>query len=88
MNTRGAVAILVLAVWVLLGPVAMAFAGCATMAAMCEGPCGTATCVAVAPTLSSAPDGVSSLEAAPDRSLPANILASLEHPPKSLLRSA
>ncbi len=88
MSSRGAIAVLVLAVWVLLGPVAMAFAGCAMMGAMCEGPCGTAACAIVAPTLSGAPAIVSSLEVAPDRSLPANVLAGLYHPPKSLLRSA
>ena len=88
MTSRGVIAIVVLAGWVLLGPIAMAFAGCALMGAMCEGPCGSIACGMVAPTLSSAPELVSSFEVAPDRSLPANILAGLYHPPKSLLRSA
>ncbi len=84
MTHRRVVALLVLAVWVLLGPVAMAFAGCATMGAMCEGPCGTATCATFVPTLSYAPGGVSPLGIAPDGFLPANIPAGLEHPPRSL----
>jgi len=88
MTGRGAVAIVVLAVWILLGPVAMAFSGCALMAAMCEGPCGTAACVTLTPALSSTPALVSSLEAAIDGHLPPSIPAGLEHPPKSLLRSA
>ena len=87
MTTRRAVAMLVLVGWVLLGPVAMAFSGCA-MGAMCEGPCGAAACAIVAPTLSGAPAPASSLEVALDRELPANTPAGLEHPPKSLLRSA
>jgi hypothetical protein len=88
MSSRGVVAIVVLALWVLLAPVAMAFSGCASMGAMCEGPCGTTACAIVTPTLSSAPALVAVFDVAIDRELPANTPAGLEHPPKSLLRSA
>ena len=88
MSARGAVVIVVLAVWVLLGPIAMAFSGCPSMAAMCEGPCGAVACATLAPALSSTPALISSLGTAIDDHLPPNVPAGLEHPPKSLLRSA
>ncbi len=87
MNSWRVVAVLVLAIWILLGPVAMAFSGC-SMGAMCEGPCGTGACAAATPTLSSAPGAVSPVELAPNRQLPANTPTGFEHPPKFLLRSA
>ena len=37
----------VLAVWVFLGPVAMAFDGCTLMGAMCESPCAAMSYIAV-----------------------------------------
>ena len=39
------ITVVVLAAWVSLGPIAMAFGGCAGMGVMCEGPCGTTSCV-------------------------------------------
>ncbi len=87
MSARGWVAILMVAVWVLLGPIAMTFSGCASMGAMCEGPCGAA-CAIVGPTLSSAPAPASALDPVLELELPAAAPAGLEHPPKSLLRSA
>src|SRR5712692_5936028 len=39
MSARRVTVMVVLAVWVLLGPVAMAFDGCTLMGAMCESPC-------------------------------------------------
>ena len=88
MSARGWVAVLMVAVWVLLGPIAMTFSGCAWMGTMCEGPCGAGACAIVAPTLSSAPAPASSVDVAFDLALPATAPARLEHPPKSLLRSA
>jgi hypothetical protein len=88
MSSRCVIAVLVLAIWVLLGPIAMAFSGCAVMGAMCEGPCGTTACAIAAPTMSGALGLLSSFEVTADRELPANIPAGLEHPPKSLLHSA
>ena len=43
------ITILVLVVWIPLGPIAMAFGGCAGMGAMCDSPCGLTFCVMPAP---------------------------------------
>ena len=86
MSSRRVVAILILTAWVLLGPVAMAFSGCGSMGAMCEGTCASA-CAIVDPSVSSVPALASPLELARDREPPANTPTDLEHPPKSL-RSA
>ena len=88
MSRQRVITILVLAIWVLLGPMAMAFTGCATMGAMCEGPCGASACGIAAPTLSIAPVAASVLYIAADGQLPANVVPGLEPPPKSLSRSA
>ena len=90
MSSRGTiVVILVLAAWVLLAPIAMAFAGCAVMGGICDGPCGISSCAAIStPTMSSAPAPASSFAIAPERHLPANTAAGLDHPPKSFLLSA
>ncbi len=70
-----------LAVWLLLGPVAMAFDGCLG----CELPCAQMACAVPAPVLASVPSTVASaalqLELHPITSTP----ATLELPPKSLL---
>jgi hypothetical protein len=88
MSSRGTIVILVLAVWVLLAPLAMAFVGCAAMGGICDGPCGVSSCAAIStPTLSSAPAPASSFPIAPERHLPANMAADLDHPPKSFLLS-
>lgn len=88
MSSRVVIAVLALAIWVLLAPVAMAFSGCAVMGVMCEGACGTTACAIAAPTMSAAPALASSFEVTIDCELPANMPAGLEHPPKFLLRSA
>lgn len=88
MSFRGTVALVVLLGWVLLGPIAMAFDACGTMAAMCEGPCGVLACAVAPPTISIAPTPVSSVPLAAAPRLPASTLAGLEHPPRSLLLSA
>jgi hypothetical protein len=51
------VAVMTLALWVLSGPIAMAFDGCAMMGAMCEAPCGASSYI-VSPTVT----GVAGLE--------------------------
>src|SRR5258707_8432303 len=88
MSSRRAITILALAVWVLLGPVAMVFAGCAAMGAMCEGPCGAAACVVLVQAMSIAPEPVSCTLAAADTHPLATTLAGVEHPPRSLFFSA
>src|SRR5713226_4025831 len=47
MSARRVTVMVVLAVWVLLGPVAMAFDGCTLMGAMCESPCAAMSWIAV-----------------------------------------
>jgi len=88
MNGQRVIAVAVLAVWVLLGPMAMAFTGCATMGAMCEGPCGSSACGIPALTLSGTPAPASAVSVAADGQLPANSARGLEPPPKSFSRSA
>lgn len=51
------VAVMSLALWVVSGPIAMAFDGCAMMGAMCEAPCGVSSYI-VAPAI----DGVGGLQ--------------------------
>ena len=59
MNARRVTVMMALAVWILLGPVAMAFDGCILMGAMCEGPCAAMPCIAVP-----GPSGFAPVEAA------------------------
>jgi len=47
------VTVSVLIVWVLFGPIGMAFDGCAAMGGMCEGPCAPTT-VSLMPLVQSA----------------------------------
>lgn len=88
MSSRRVLVLCFLAAWVLLGPVAMAFEGCAAMGAMCEGPCGISSCAIFTPALWVAPVPTASLYVAVDRQLPANTFAGLERPPKSIPRSS
>ena len=86
MSGKQALALLILTLWVLLGPIAMAFDGCLLMGAMCDGgPCATSssTVFAPAPLIGLEPIGL--LAQAPSPSLPPNSFASLEPPPKSPL---
>src|SRR5438876_7850566 len=46
---RPLLSVLILVLWLVSGPVAMAFDGCAMMGAMCEAPCGVLSYI-VAPT--------------------------------------
>jgi hypothetical protein len=78
----------VLVAWVLLGPIAMAFDGCAAMGALCEAPCGSSGCAIVTPTLSMAPIPASLLSVAPESVHRSHVPAGLEHPPKRRLASA
>jgi hypothetical protein len=76
--------IVFIAIWLLLGPVAMAFDGCAG----CELPCAQMVCALSAPAPSLAPEimasGVVQVQSAPVSSAP----AALELPPKHLLSAA
>lgn len=88
MRSRRAIVLCILAVWVLVGPIAMAFDGCAAMGAMCEGPCGISSCAIFSPTLSIVAAPGPSLDVAVDGHLPASAVAALEPPPKPLSHSA
>ena len=88
MSSRHVITIFALAIWVLIGPVAMAFGGCAVMSAMCEGPCGASTCAVLAPAISAAPVHVSDVQARIDTQPLAIPLAGLDPPPRSPFLSA
>lgn len=80
---------LTLTLWVVSGPIGMAFDGCAMMGAMCEAPCGISSYIAgpVATSLARLQPlaYIASSSAAP----PLLVSASpLTPPPKSTLRSA
>ena len=88
MTQRRLATVVFLALWVLLGPIAMAFDGCAAMGAMCEVPCGIPSCLSLlpAPLLGLAP--IAYLDALPRAELPTNTLTALEPPPKSSVPAA
>jgi hypothetical protein len=82
------IGVVVLAVLVLFAPVAMAFDNCATMTAMCEGPCGVSSCAVFAPPDWIAPGPVIGLAPQPHDPLPTSTLTSLDPPPKPFLLPA
>ena len=86
---RPLLSVLILVLWLVSGPVAMAFDGCAMMGAMCEAPCGVLSYI-VAPTVSNiaAPQPLAYLESRSTQQ-PARISAPpLTPPPKSALLPA
>ena len=81
--------VLILVLWLVSGPVAMAFDGCAMMGAMCEAPCGVLSYI-VAPTVTdvAALQPLAYLESRSTQQ-PARISAApLTPPPKSPLLPA
>lgn len=89
MSLRRSLTVVVLALWVLLGPVAMAFDGCASMGATCEAPCAASSCAVVAPTGGLiAPVPIAYLWAPAHGRLPATFFSALEPPPKSPLAAS
>jgi hypothetical protein len=83
------VVVLTLTLWVVSGPIGMAFDGCAMMGAMCEAPCGISSYIAgpVATSLA----GLKPLAYLASSSAARPLLVSaspLTPPPKSALRSA
>ena len=82
MTGRRFLTLLVLALWIALGPVAMAFGGCVLMGAMCEGPCGTFSAAPLAPAPAMEPGPNAFLDAQRQDRLPDNTLATAEPPPK------
>ena len=84
---RVAVTVVLLLVWGVVVPAAMAADHCAAMSGMCEGPCGASATV-TPPAVSAATDVVSRAPAAPAPTLPQLERSTLEPPPKSLALSA
>ena len=72
---------------VFLGPIAMAYAGCSLMGAMCDGPCGM-SCAVLSPTVALARVSTTALHIVPDAHRHANVFAGLELPPRSPFLSA
>src|SRR6266852_9108738 len=81
MARRRLLTLLVLALWVTFGPVAMAFGGCFLMGAMCDGPCGTSSPASFAPAPAMGLGPISYLDAELQDRLPENTLANAEPPP-------
>ena len=84
---RLAIAVLVVVLWGLFVPVAMAVDHCAAMNGMCEGPCGASSTV-TAPTVLPSTDLVSRAPSAPAQAAPQPTHPTLELPPKSPTRSS
>jgi hypothetical protein len=79
----------VLVLWVVSGPVGMAFDGCAMMAAMCEAPCGVLSYIAGPPVTGlTAPQPLTPLEIWPATQRAVADAGPLTPPPKSPLLSA
>ena len=84
MSGKQALALAVLTLWVLLGPLAMAFDGCLLMGTMCDGgPCANASSAVFAPAPLIGLEPIGLLALPPSPGLPPNSFASLEPPPKS-----
>jgi len=84
MSKHGFMAVTLLAIWLLLGPVAMAFDGCMG----CELPCAQLACAMPSPTLAMTPAAVISMIAQVELHPVAAILSTPEHPPKPLRSAA
>jgi hypothetical protein len=78
---RVAVVVVIIALWGIFVPVAMAIGHCAAMSGMCEGPCG-ASCTAAAPTVPAFTDLVSPAPSAPAPATPQPSHPTLELPPR------
>lgn len=86
MSRRGIVVVLVVIASVLVGPMAMAYAGCPMMGMVCHGLCGV-SCAAVSRTASVAPVPSGLAFFVSDVHHHASVFAAFEPPPKSPFRS-
>lgn len=84
---RAAVVVVVVLLWGVFVPVAMAADHCVAMSGMCEGPCG-ASCTVVGPTVPAFTGLVSRAPSVPLPAVPQPAPPTLELPPKSLVLSA
>lgn len=87
MSSRLVIGVLLLVALVLSGPVAMAFEGCVSMGALCDGPCNASSCVLSAAALSMVPSPVSPVYTVDTRHHLRNTFAGHERPPKPSPRS-
>ena len=89
MSGKRVFAFLVLTLWLLLGPVAMAFDGCLLMGTLCDGgPCANVSSADFAPPPLLGLEPIGLVAAFPGPALPSNSPAGLEPPPKSSFLSA
>jgi len=89
MSGKQALSLVVLVLWVLLGPIAMAFDGCLLMGTLCDGgPCAISSSTVYAPAPLINPGPIGFLATVPFLAMPANGPATLEPPPKSPLLPA
>ena len=89
MTCKRALTVAVLVLWILLGPIAMAFDGCLLMGTLCDGgPCANLSSTAFVPTLLIGPGPIGFLATVPRLVLPASSPATVEPPPKSPLLAA
>ena len=84
MNGRGIAGLALVAVWLLLGPVAMAFDGCVG----CDLPCAQMSCTVTTQALAMAPEAVALAGPVPESHLVTATPPTFELPPKSLLSAA
>ena len=88
MSSRNWIAVFLLVVWVLLGPVTMAFGYCALTGAMCEGPCGASSCALLVADAWTVFSPASYLDVVAENRVLPTTLSGLDHPPKVLICSA
>ena len=89
MTGKRVLTVAVLMLWLLLGPIAMAFNGCLLMGTLCDGgPCANFSSTAFVPAPLIGPGPIGLLAAVPRLMLTANSPATLEPPPKSPLLAA
>jgi hypothetical protein len=87
-SSRRLITVFVLVVWVLLGPIAMTYGGCAGMGAMCMGPCALTSCVlSIAPNIAPLPL-VAYLQIQPLECHPTSLLKVPDPPPRSVPNAA
>jgi len=84
MRNRLILGLVLMAVWLLLGPVAMAFDGCVG----CELPCAQMACAVPAPALTIAPEAVTSASPQVELHPVTSTVSTPEPPPKYLLSAA
>jgi len=84
MRNRLILGLVLMAVWLLLGPVAMAFDGCVG----CELPCAQIACAVPAPALTMAPEAVTSASPQVELHPVTSTVSTPELPPKHLLSAA